>query len=351
MFRLALACLLAMVASADAEARADRRGARTPAIGLESVNGATLDGAQASRALLVRAAVLLDRAGISPGVIDGHGGDNFDKAIRAFRMANDLGDGTTIDQPTVARLLERDPAPALVTYEITGADVKGPWTRVIPARMEAQARLRHLGYRNAAEQFAERFHMDVDLLQTLNPGRAFDRKGETIVVAGVEDPRTDPTRAAAIAAGQGVSRKEAAEARKSVTRIAVDKKVGTLSAFDKDGGRLMFAPASIGSPEKPAPSGTLNVTRVAPNPSYTYDPKYAFKGVKAKRPFEIAAGPNNPVGSVWIALDREGYGIHGTPEPAKVGKTQSHGCIRLTNWSALRLATLVDKGVPVEFGE
>jgi lipoprotein-anchoring transpeptidase ErfK/SrfK len=114
---------------------------------------------------------------------------------------------------------------------------------------------------------------------------------------------------------------------------------------------LAVYPASIGSTEKPAPSGTLNVVRVAPNPSYTYNPDYAFKGVKTHKAFEIKPGPNNPVGAVWIQLTGEGYGIHGTPEPDKVGKTASHGCIRLTNWNALELAGMVEKGVPVEFGE
>jgi lipoprotein-anchoring transpeptidase ErfK/SrfK len=134
-----------------------------------------------------------------------------------------------------------------------------------------------------------------------------------------------------------------------VSRIEVDKKAHELRAYTQDNKLMAVYPATIGSTEKPAPSGTLKVERIAKNPDYTYNPKYAFKGVKTDKPFTIKPGPNNPVGTVWIALDKEGYGIHGTPEPEKVGKTYSHGCIRLTNWDAEALAKMVQKGTMVEF--
>ena len=320
-------------------------------LGIETVNSAeTGDPSKPARPLLVRIATLLDRAHVSPGVIDGRAGDNLDKAVKAYRQANGLGDDSVIDAALLSKLTSTDTAPALVTYEVTNADVKGPWTRRIPPKMEAQARLKRLGYRNVAEMLAERFHMGPELLQELNPGKRIAKAGTELVVAGV-DPGADPSRAAAIAHGKGVDKEQAKAEKQAVTRIVIDKAAGTLQAFDKDGTRLIFDPVSVGSTDKPAPSGTLHVVRVAPNPNYTYDPDYAFKGVKAKHSFEIAPGPNNPVGSVWIALDKEGYGIHGTPDPSKVGKSQSHGCIRLTNWSALQLAAMVDKGVPVEFGE
>jgi len=134
-----------------------------------------------------------------------------------------------------------------------------------------------------------------------------------------------------------------------VTKVEVDKGAKILEAFDKDGQLIAVYPASIGSAEKPAPDGTHKVTNIARNPTYRYNPKYAFKDVKAKRPFTIKPGPNNPVGSVWINLTGEGYGIHGTPEPSKVSKTASHGCIRLTNWDAEELAAMVRKGTIVTF--
>jgi lipoprotein-anchoring transpeptidase ErfK/SrfK len=176
---------------------------------------------------------------------------------------------------------------------------------------------------------AERFHMDEDLLKRLNRGKKLDEAGTTITVANVNvKPVALDTK---------------------LDKIEVDKKHKILRALDRDGGLIAAYPATIGSKEKPAPSGTLKVVRVAKNPTYTYNPDYNFRGVKAKHEFKIKPGPNNPVGVVWIALNEKGYGIHGTPEPEKVGKTASHGCVRLTNWDALSLAAMVKKGTPVEF--
>jgi lipoprotein-anchoring transpeptidase ErfK/SrfK len=131
--------------------------------------------------------------------------------------------------------------------------------------------------------------------------------------------------------------------------VEVDKDRLTLRIFDAGGKLLHFFPASVGSEDKPAPSGTLHVEAVHLRPNYTYNPKYKFKGVRATKPFTIAPGPNNPVGLVWIDLDREGFGIHGTPDPGRISKRYSHGCVRLTNWDAQILATMVEKGVPVNF--
>ena len=139
--------------------------------------------------------------------------------------------------------------------------------------------------------------------------------------------------------------------RTKVGKIEVDKTRKSVRVLAPDGKLIAFYPASIGSEEKPAPSGTLKVVRVAQGPTYTYDPAFKFKGVKADGKLHIAAGPNNPVGSVWIALNQKTYGIHGTSEPSKVGKVDSHGCVRMTNWDALALAAMVRKGTVVVFIE
>jgi lipoprotein-anchoring transpeptidase ErfK/SrfK len=120
-------------------------------------------------------------------------------------------------------------------------------------------------------------------------------------------------------------------------------------AYNEGGNLAAFYPATIGSKEKPAPTGTFKVRRVAWNPDYHYNPKFAWKGVKAKHDLTIKPGPNNPVGLVWIDLTAPSYGIHGTPEPKNISKTQSHGCIRLTNWDALDLAGMVHRGTLVKF--
>jgi lipoprotein-anchoring transpeptidase ErfK/SrfK len=168
--------------------------------------------------------------------------------------------------------------------------------------------------------------MSPELLSALNSGKKFV-VGDTILVVSISADRLP----------------------EKVSRITVDKSRQALRAFNAAGKLLAYYPATVGSEEKAAPNGTLKVTTVKKNPTYRYNPAYAFKGVRTDKPFTIKPGPNNPVGVVWIGLTGEGYGIHGTPEPGKVGKTQSHGCVRLTNWDALQLAANVSKGTPVEF--
>ena len=173
--------------------------------------------------------------------------------------------------------------------------------------------------------------MDQDLLKELNPGKRFDEAGTTVIVAAVDlDKKTAPEKA---------------------DRLEVDKARHQLRVLAKDGHVMAVYPASIGSDEKPAPDGTLKVTRVVNWPNYTYDPDYRFKGVDAREKLTVQPGPNNPVGAVWIDLNLDSYGIHGTPEPEKVGKSYSHGCIRLTNWDAEKLAAMVRKGTEVAFLE
>ena len=280
--------------------------------------------------IFIKTQVLLDRARFSPGVIDGHKGENVANALKAFEKARSLKVDGELDEEVLEKLNEASSEPALVEYTIADEDVKGPFVK-IPDKFEEQAELDRLAYSSAEELLAEKFHMDLDLLKELNPGKRFDKAGETIVVANV--------------ARQG---KPADEARK-VAKLEVVKSERVLRALADDGSIVAVYPASIGSEEKPAPSGSHTVRAVAKNPNYTYNPDYAFKGVKAKEKFEIKPGPNNPVGTVWIDLSVESFGIHGTSEPDKVGKAVSHGCVRLTNWDVEELAAMVKKGMPVVF--
>jgi lipoprotein-anchoring transpeptidase ErfK/SrfK len=278
-------------------------------------------------AAVVKAQVLLDRAHFSPGEIDGKLGENAQKALRAFAEAKGLPSDKALTPEIWNALAGTSQDPVIAEYKISENDVKGPFLEKLPAKMEDMKSLKALSYTSPREAIAEKFHMSEGLLSALNTGKKFDRAGETIFVANV--PNKPP--------------------KLAIRRIEVDKSGQTVKAFDPSGALIAFFPATVGSEEKPTPGGTLKVVSADANPNYRYNPDYKFKGVKSKEAFTIKPGPNNPVGSYWIGLSAEGYGIHGTPNPSKVSKAESHGCVRLTNWDANLLGKNVKKGTPVVF--
>lgn len=293
---------------------------------------------------ILRAQILLDRLRFSPGSIDGHDGENFAAALDAFAAANGKQAGGRLNEEVWQALVATYPEPVVVSYMIAEADLKGPFLKSVPKEFEAMAELDALSYTSPREELAERFHASPGLLAALNPKSGFDNAGEVIVVPAA---RPDPEPAAITNRNVAASSGGAAP----VVRIEIDKAARRLQAFDADGRLRAAYPATIGSEEKPAPSGRFEIRAIARNPTYTYDPEYAFKGVRTKRKLTIPAGPNNPVGAVWLDLTAESYGIHGTPEPERIGKTFSHGCVRLTNWDVKDLASMVGKGTVVEFKE
>ena len=282
---------------------------------------------------LVGFQVLLDRQGFSPGQIDGRPGANFSHALAAMQAANKLTATGRPDCDTWKALNADAAEPTVASYTVTEADVKGPFDK-IPLKLADQSKLDALGYQSATEKIAERFHTSPALLAQLNHGAKMIA-GKAIKVPGVTpfDPNTRPARDAATA---------------DVT-IEVSKAESTLRATRADGTVVFFAPVSSGSTHDPLPPGDWKVTGVGWHPVFHYNPDLFWDAKATDEKATIKAGPNNPVGVVWIALNLEHYGLHGTPEPGNIGRTQSHGCVRMTNWDAARVAALVKPGTAVTF--
>jgi lipoprotein-anchoring transpeptidase ErfK/SrfK len=290
----------------------------------QSLPAATQIGKKSS-AEITALQVFLDREGFSPGVIDGKKGSNVTKAIEAWQQAT----GETLDPNNTEDILERlrfSGGLPIISYTITAADAAGPYVASIPEDYAHKAALPHLSFTATSEMLAEKFHMDEAYLRELNPGVDFSVPGTTIKV---------------IEPGQMKKGK--------VARIVADKYRKQVFAYDDAGALIAAYPATIGSSDTPSPSGTVEVSRIAFDPGYTYNPKINFKQGENDKVLTLQPGPNGPVGTVWIALSKPTYGIHGTPEPSKIGKTQSHGCVRLTNWDATELAKMVSVGTTVEF--
>ncbi len=317
---------------------------------------------------MMQAQVVLERLGFAPGVVDGKEGLSTRNAVEGFQSANDLPLTGKFDEATMQALAKWSNIPATRVVTIPEDFSRGPFA-ALPKDPAAQAKLPAMGYTSLEEKLAERFHTTGDVLRALNPQLAQPAPNPS---AAPEQPdaKLPPV---AYASGQeirvpnvgadGFDRatvKDAAWAdtlfslgvgtsQPKADRIVVSKKGGTLKVYDAADKLVALFTVTTGSSKDPLPLGNWKINGTSYNPQFSYDASLFWDVPDSKGEHLLPPGPNGPVGVVWIDLSKEHYGIHGTPEPQTIGRVQSHGCVRLTNWDAARLAQMVSGSTKVSF--
>ena len=298
---------------------------------------------------ILGAQVLLDRLGFGPGVIDGAKGASFAKALKGYQQANGLKATGLLDDATVKSFEPYRAMPSVIDVTLNEQVMEGPFVGPLPAKESDQAKMKVLGYADAMEKLAERYHTTQATLVALNAPGTKVAVGATIKVPNVIPPK------------QAFADDINPEWRKTlwtlnvgsdqpdVAKVVVDKSDGVLRAYDGAGKLVAQFPVTTGSGHDPLPIGTWKIQGRSYNPTFHYNPKLFWDADSKDQKALLPAGPNGPVGVVWIDLDKKHYGIHGTPRPENIGRTESHGCIRLTNWDAARLAVMVKPGTPAIF--
>ena len=298
---------------------------------------------------VLRAQVALDRKGFSPGVIDGKESAAYGLALRGFQQARGLPDSGTLDPATQAALFAGMRGDGTRRVTIPAAFARGPFYPDLPKDMAGQAKFDHLGYRSMSEALAERFHTTPETLLALNgPGTVLGA-GRELRVPDIANAQPKPLSDDKTGWSDTLVRLGVAADQPRADHLVVDKSDGALRAYDAQDRLIAQFPVTTGSGHDPLPLGTWKIVGAARNPDYHFNPDLFWDAKKNAKDKLLPPGPNGPVGVVWLDLSKEHYGIHGTPEPQNIGKTESHGCVRLTNWDAARLAQMVSPGVKVVF--
>ncbi len=321
---------------------------------------------------LMQAQVVLDRIGFTPGVVDGKMGMSTVNALKGFQEARGLQITGELDQPTQQALAEWQRIPATRVVTIPPEFANDSFVQ-IPKDRKDQAKLERMGYASLGEKIAERFHTTEEVLAELNPQLSGGPAMPADAQAGANDTQPKPRLSIAYQAGMqlrvpnvGADKFDPASVKDPkwadtlrllgvgteqprAAKIEVDKSDQVLRAFDASGKLIAQYTATMGSSEFPLPIGTWKILAVGHNPPWQYNPALLANADKSDPKLEIPPGPNSPIGVVWIDLSKEHYGIHGTDEPSHIGRAESNGCIRLTNWDAARLAQMVSPGMQAVF--
>jgi lipoprotein-anchoring transpeptidase ErfK/SrfK len=341
---------------------------------------------------LMQAQVALDRLGFTPGVVDGKMGLSTHNALKGFQMANNLTDSGELDDATKQALSQWSNIPATRVVSIPADFAAGPFYQ-IPKDPQDKAKMQTLGYQSLDEKLAERFHTTIAVLKELNPsGVPAGSPSAAVSASPTASPITtasatpSPTASASgdvftpqpgpvsfFHADQqirvpniGADQIDAAQVKDSswlatltmlgvgsnqpkADKIVVDKSAGTLFAYDTAGKLIAAFTATMGSTHDPLPLGDWKILGVSKNPPFHYNPDLFWDAKAGDKKATLPPGPNGPVGVTWIDLSKPHYGIHGTPEPETIGRAESHGCVRLTNWDVARLAQMVSTSTKVSF--
>jgi lipoprotein-anchoring transpeptidase ErfK/SrfK len=280
---------------------------------------------------VLRAQVYLDRIHFAVGSIDGRWGRNSGIAVWWYQRARGLPSTGDLDQQTFAKLAaETQYAPVVKQYAVTADDLQGPFVQ-IPDSVYEKAKLKCLCYESPKEEIAEKFHVDQDFLERLNPDVKFGelQAGQALIVPNVRDPLTQNA--------------------KDFARVVISIAGNSFNAWNASGELIFHAPTTLGSEYDPSPHETLHVVKITPMPHFHYDPTLYHEVPDSDPDAMLPPGPNSPVGIVWIALSKEHYGVHGNPDPESIGYSSSHGCVRLTNWDADEVAHRISEGTEVSF--